>query len=77
METKEYFIGDSNEDLFYEHLADISQKNFEKEKEPMLTQTQFELLRRVMSVVAISKKEYTNEELAFIDIGEYGKICLN
>ena len=28
-EAKDYFIGESDEELFFDHLSEISQKNFE------------------------------------------------
>lgn len=76
-ETKNYFIGESDEDLFFKHLGEISQKNYEKDNEPMLTQLQFEYLRKVASAIQISKKEYTQEELLFVDVPNYGYFCLN
>jgi hypothetical protein len=76
-ETKDYFIGQSDEELFFEHLSEISQKNYEKDNEPMLSKMQFEYLRKVLSAIQISKKEYTQEELLFIDVPNYGKFCLN
>ena len=79
IEAREYFIGDSNEELFFEHLKEISQKTFDKDGEVMLNKEQFELLRTTIKVVHIANKTYTEEELKqniFIDT-EFGKICLN
>ena len=80
VEAREYFIGDTDEELFFEHLKEISQKNFDKDGEVMLNREQFELLRTTMKVVQIATKTYTEEELKeekiFIDTN-FGKICLN
>lgn len=83
VEAREYFIGDSEEDLFFKHLCEISQKNFEKNGEVMLDKDQFELLRTTVKVVTISKKdipEKTKKDIEkdiFLDLGDFGKICLN
>jgi hypothetical protein len=76
-ETKNYFIGESDEEIFFEFLADISQKNYEENKEPMLTQVQFELLRIAMSVNKVMDEKPKTDDSPFINIGEYGDICLN
>ena len=44
-EAREYFIGDSNEESFYELVIDIANVNYEKRGEPQLTKEQFELVR--------------------------------
>lgn len=80
-EAKDYFIGSSNEDMFYNHLLEISQKNFDTNGEAMLNKEQFELLRKTVSAVTISKKEIPKEpeenDNLFFEIKGYGKICLN
>lgn len=83
LEARNYFLGDSDEELFYQHLCEISQKNYEKNGEVMLNKEQFELLRTTVKVVTISKKDIPEEfeknveEKIFFDLGEFGKICLN
>jgi uncharacterized protein YrzB (UPF0473 family) len=78
-EARNYFIGDSDEEVFFKHLTEISQKNFEKDGEVMLNKEQFELLRRtVLAIEVIKDEETTNQEdLIFVDIRGFGKICLN
>jgi hypothetical protein len=87
-EAKKYFLSHIDSDLFFEHLAKISQKNFEDNGEVMLNINQFELLRKTVLAIAASKGELKNESLEktnldfdvtniFVDIGDYGKICLN
>jgi hypothetical protein len=88
-EAKEYFIGDGDEELFYTHLTDISQKNFEKNGEVMLDKEQFELLRTTIQVIHISTKKYTKFEIKNEDFNydngvfiglpfpNFGLICLN
>jgi hypothetical protein len=43
--TKEYFLTDVDEELFYENLGQIAQINLEKNGEPQLSIEQFEVLR--------------------------------
>jgi hypothetical protein len=84
-EAYDYFIGNSNEDLFFEHLIQISQKNFETEGEVMLNKEQFELLRKTIAAISIvvvdepdeSTKEVDIEKNIFVDYPNFGKICLN
>jgi hypothetical protein len=78
-EVREYFIGNSDEDLFFKHLIEISQKNFEKDGDPMLKIEQFELLKLTISAITISKKEINELEndKIFIQTSFFGKICLN
>jgi hypothetical protein len=81
-EAREYFISNVDEELFYQHLCEISEKNFKKNGEVMLTKEQFELLRKTLTAIEISTKEMTEdtpnpEENIFIDMRGYGKICLN
>ena len=81
-EAREYFIGDSDEELFFQHLSEISQKNYDDEGEVMLNKEQFELLRK--TVAAISSLKNTKEETIelkkeniFLEIPNFGEICLN
>ena len=41
-EAREYFISNYNEDVFFKHLCEISEKNFKQNGEVMLTKEQFE-----------------------------------
>lgn len=70
--TRKYFQIGNNEELFFESLAEISQKNFEENGEPQLSLEQFETLR---------KKYRSNKEIVligmFVSLGEYGDVSLN
>ena len=66
-EVKKYFIGTSDEEVFFEKLGELSQKNTDNEEDVMLTQEQFESLRQINS----------NVKSLFINVGEYGQVCLN
>jgi hypothetical protein len=83
LEARNYFLGDSDEELFYKHLCEISQKNYEKNGEVMLNKEQFELLRTTIKVITTAKKDIPEEpkkdieENIFLDLGDFGKICLN
>jgi hypothetical protein len=90
-EASDYFLNDSDDELFFEHLSQISQKNFEKTGEVMLNQEQFELLKKTIKAITISKKpdsefirpdeikthELFINESVFIEFPNFGKICLN
>lgn len=80
-EARDYFIGESGEELFFEHLSQISQKNFESNGEVMLNREQFELLKKTISAISISKKEIPVKpevsENVFFEMKGFGKIYLN
>lgn len=78
-EAKIYFISNMDEESFFQKLGEISQKNFEKDGEVMLTKTQFELLRNSKSIQDDIDKLVESKfvDTAFMNIGDYGKICLN
>lgn len=78
-EAREYFIADSDEEMFFNHLSEISQKNFEKSGEVMLNKEQFELLRITVRAIKVTKddKPTEKEDLIFVDTRGFGKICLN
>jgi hypothetical protein len=80
-EAREYFIANSDEEQFFKHLSEISQKNFDKNGEVMLDKTQFELLRVTVQAIAIVTAPVENlpsvEDNIFIDMRGYAKICLN
>lgn len=79
--ARQYFLDEVDEELFYQHLIEISQKNFEKDGEPTLTQDQFELLRKTMKAINASKNEKNEDngvnEKIYMRINGYGVICLN
>ena len=80
-EAREYFIANSDEEQFFKHLSEISQKNFDKNGEVMLDKMQFELLRVTVQAIAIVTAPVENlpsvEDNIFIDMRGYAKICLN
>lgn len=63
-EAREYFIGDSSEESFYELVTDIANVNYEKRGEPQLTKEQFELVR-------ITLKAFQEVEVEDNSIYEY------
>ena len=87
IEAKEYFLSNSNEELFYKHMTEIAQKNFTKNGEAILNREQFELLRKtITAITVVSKKkvEIKNEDFDYdngVFIGlpfpNFGMICLN
>jgi len=80
IDARQYFLNEVDEELFFKYLSEISQKNFDKDGEPILTKDQFELLRKTLQLVDITKKEFkeeTTEDRLFMNVGTFGKICLN
>jgi hypothetical protein len=79
-EARNYFLNEIDEELFFKYLTEISQKNFEKGGEPILSKDQFELIRKTLLLVNITKKDFkedTQEDKLFMNLGVFGKICLN
>lgn len=87
IEAKEYFLSNSNEELFYKHMTEIAQKNFTKNGEAILNREQFELLRKTITAITVvgkKKVEIKNEDFDYnngVFIGlpfpNFGMICLN
>lgn len=82
-EARKYFLSGVDEDLFFQHLTEIAEKNFKTFGEPMLNREQFDLLRKTMKALSIIEKSIdelptvTTEDNVFIDYRGLGKICLN
>lgn len=88
-EAREFFLSDSNEELFYKHMLEIAQKNFEKNGDATLDREQFELLRKTVAALNVSvgiskrfeiKKEdfdYDNGVFIGLPFPDFGTICLN
>jgi len=88
-EAREFFLSDSNEELFYKHMTEIAQKNFEKNGEATLDREQFELLRRTIAAISVientkfkngiefKKEDFDYDNGVFIGFPNFGSICLN
>lgn len=72
--AQQYFALNGDDDAFYEHIAEISKKNFEDNGEPELTIQQFEELRQMLSGVSEEKEQVIG---IFISMGGLGYISLN
>lgn len=72
-EAKQYFLSGLNPDDFYKQIEDISEENFKKNGDPMLTKDQFENIRAILK----TKSEENKNEKIFFDLSGFGKICLN
>jgi hypothetical protein len=83
--TREYFLSQIDEDVFFRYLGNISKKNFEENGEVMLTEVQFELLRKTLIAMKISEMDETElpiemsfdyelETIIYIDDRGYEKI---
>ena len=60
--TKEYFLSNVDEDLFFQNLGQIAQINLEKNGEPQLSKEQFEVLRLSMRIFKEVDKQIQIEE---------------
>lgn len=88
-EAREFFLSNSDEELFYKHMTEIAQKNFEKNGEATLDREQFELLRRTIAAITIAtstikigqvkikKEDFEYDNGVFIEFPNFGSICLN
>lgn len=72
-EARDYFLKDLNEDDFFSMVADSSQKNFEKNGDPMLFRNQFEDIKKKL----LNSFEKENKNNIFLEIKDFGTICLN
>jgi hypothetical protein len=87
-ETKSYFLSNSNEELFYKHMTEIAQKNYEKNGDATLDREQFELLRRTVAAISVTTTtnrveikdedfDYDNGVFIGLPFPNFGTICLN
>lgn len=74
-ESRNYFLKDVNEELFFKHLTDISLKNFEENGTPELSVDQLELLNK--TIRALSVMDNPRPKTIWWDLGKLGLICLN
>lgn len=74
-ESRNYFLKDVDEELFFKHLTEISLKNFEKNGTPELHVNQIELLNK--TVRALSVKDDPRLKSFTWDLGKLGLIYLN
>ena len=80
-EARTYFIGNTDEDLFFEHFTEIAEKNFKKFGEPQLNKDQLEILRKTMLVINVAKKPddeiVESDKRIFVEVPNWGTFCLN
>ena len=88
-EAREFFLSNSDGELFYKHMTEIAQKNFEKNGEATLDREQFELLRRTIAAITVmgetkfkngiefKKEDFDYDNGVFIEFPNFGSICLN
>jgi hypothetical protein len=76
--ARDYFVGDSDAEEFFNQLTIISSKNLKTNGQPELTKEQFELLRMTIKVVEIRKQRvfYSDDKL-FIYLDDFPGICMN
>jgi hypothetical protein len=84
-QANDYFLSNNNEELFFQHLSDIAEKNYKSFNNPTLNREQFELLRKTTLALSIVNESKKVEEIdtkdfdssIFIHIPNFGQICLN
>jgi hypothetical protein len=78
-QTKNYFIFEGNEDLFYNQMTQVCQMKFEKDGETMLTIEEFEIIRLMVIQMATIKENINRKKTKdiFIDYREFGLFFLN
>jgi hypothetical protein len=76
--ARDYFVGNSDIDEFYNQLTIISSKNLKTNGQPELTKEQFELLRMTIKVIEIRKQRvfYSDDKL-FMFLDDFPGICMN
>ena len=67
-DTKKYLIGNSDEDLFYQYVAKLAQENFEKTGEVLLSEAQFELIRKTLLAKNFTKSIFFSDETNIIEL---------
>lgn len=72
-EAHQYFLKNINEDEFFSKVAELSQKNFDKNGDPMLLRNQFEEIKT--ELLKSSNKKIENN--IFLDLKDFGTISLN
>ena len=77
-QARKYFIDGGNEEMFFNYLVDISEKNFEKTGEPELNIEQLELLRKTIIAEKIVKSKYFySQDNLFLFFEDYPPISMN
>jgi hypothetical protein len=72
-DANKYFLSGINSDDFYVQIREISENNFKKNGDPMLSREQFENIRELLKTTP----EKNKEEKIFFELNGFGKICLN
>lgn len=75
--SKEYFLKNVDEELFFKHFIEISVKNVEENGSPELSVEQLEILNKTIRAISVIKEpEYFTYDIWW-NTGKYGKNCLN
>lgn len=76
-ESYDYFLKNVDEDIFFEHFAEISLKNFKDNGSPELTVDQLEVLNKTIKAICVIKEpEYFTYNIWW-NLGKLGLVCLN
>ncbi len=81
IKSSEYFLVDTDEELFFKKVADVAQDNYEKKGDATLNIEQFEEIKNLLRYELLNKTYNTPENKKNIDLfiehKGFEKICLN
>lgn len=75
--SRDYFLVDVDETLFFNNVSDVAQENYDKTGEAILSMEQFELIRIKMIEIQSENKTDLYIDKIFLNHNGYEKICLN
>lgn len=76
-EANDYFLLNSDKEFFFKQLETLATKNMIKNGNPQLTSEQLEFIRRISISLKETPIKKSIEDPLFIEIENFGKICLN
>lgn len=77
-EARMYFLGNIDEDLFFENFEEIAEKNYRKSGDAMLNKDQLEELRtQLLDINLIKESKFKISNSVFVEVPNFGFYCLN
>jgi hypothetical protein len=86
-QANDYFLLNNNEEIFFQHLSEIAEKNYKSFNNPTLNREQFELLRKTTLALSVVNKvkrvedmdpeDFDNGVFIGLPFPGFGTICLN
>jgi hypothetical protein len=56
-EARNYFIGHSDIDVFFDNVSEIAEKNFMEKGDPTLSMDQFEIVKKMLKIKEITERD--------------------